>query len=194
MAEQALMLVHLISAVAMAAPLYMLIVVGERARFDRPLNYATDRYLENIIGRNAPRCFVYQATILGTGLALVRLESGSFAPLWREWEVAAKLGALVLLTLLLSVVHFAIQPRIERLLGELPAEGLPPEGLAPKVARLRVMRKRMSAVCLFLVLTAVIFGTRLVAGLDLPLAVGFVVGAALFAWRAYRTPVRAGWI
>ncbi len=42
MAEQALMLVHLIAAVAMAAGLYMLIVVGERARFDRPLNYSTD--------------------------------------------------------------------------------------------------------------------------------------------------------
>ncbi len=193
MAERALLLVHLVAAVAMAAPLYMLIVVGERARFGRPLNYATDRFMEDVIGRNAPRCFVYQATILGTGLALVRLQSGGFAPLWEEWEMAAKLGALIALVALLSVVHFGIQPRIERLLADLPEDGGPPEGLAPRIAALRVVRKRLSAVCLFLVLGAVIFGVRLLAGLDLSLAIGFLAGAAIFAWRAYRTPVRAGW-
>lgn len=61
--------------------------------------------------------------------------------------MTAKLGALVLLALLLSAVHFGIQPRIEWLLGELPPEGPPPEGLAPKLARLRMIRKRISAVC-----------------------------------------------
>lgn len=194
MAERALLLVHLVAAVAMAAPLYMLIVVGERARFDRPLNYATDRYLENIIGRNAPRCFVYQATILGTGLALVRLDSGGYSRLWEQWEMAAKFGALAALVVLLSLVHFGIQPRIERLLARVPEEGPAPDGIAPELAGLRTVRKQLSAVCLFLVLGGVIFGVRLMARLELSLAIGFLVGAALFAWRAYRTRVRAGWV
>ncbi len=125
---------------------------------------------------------------------MVRLQDGSFSPLWQEWEMALKLAALLLLVGLLSVVHFSIQPRIEHLLARLPEDGPAPEGLAPRLARLRAARKRLSALCLFLVLMAVVFGVRLLAGLDLPLAAGFLVGAALFAWRAYRTPVRAGWV
>lgn len=70
---------------------------------------------------------------------------------------------------------------------------MPPEDLVPKLVRLRRIRKRLSAVCLFLVLTAVIFGVKVLGGLDPALAVVFVVAAALFAWRAYRAPVRAGW-
>ena len=51
----------------MAAPLYMLVVAGERAEFRRPLNYDTDRYVAprtsgcsapsrgDLLGREQPR-------------------------------------------------------------------------------------------------------------------------------------------
>ncbi|MBI2866364.1 MAG: hypothetical protein HYX99_03270, partial [Chloroflexi bacterium] len=36
--------IHLFATVYMAAPLYALLTVNERARFGAPLNYHTDRY------------------------------------------------------------------------------------------------------------------------------------------------------
>ncbi len=53
----AMMLLHLIATLFMAAPLYALISVNERARFTVPPNYNTDRYLENLIKRQPIRCY-----------------------------------------------------------------------------------------------------------------------------------------
>ena len=55
-------------------------------------------------------------------------------------------------------------------------------------------RKRLAASCLFLVLTALVMGVRLTWGFAPWLAAVFVVLAAAFAWRAYKTPVRWGWV
>ena len=57
----------------------------------------------------------------------------------------------------------------------------------------RGRRKRLAATCLFLVLTALIMGVRLTWGYAPWLTAVFMVAAALFAWRVYRTPIRLGW-
>jgi len=112
---------------------------------------------------------------------------------WTDWALITKMAAFVLLAGLLSYVHLGIQPRIEQILaGISPGEQLPDEK-RPTLLRWRLRRKRLSATCLFLVLTSLIMGVRLTWGYAPWLVALFVVVAALFAWRTYRTPVRFGW-
>lgn len=186
--------VHLMSTLAMAAPLYMLITVNERARFAAPLGYLTDRYLENIIRNNAVRCFVFQATMLVSGLGLVYVTGRSWSSLVTEPTLVVKWVALLLLIGLLSYVHFSLQPRIESLVNQLKPEGPAPQGLGPQIAPLRLRRKRLSAFCFFLVLTALIMGLRATFDYNVYLALLFVIVAALYAWRAYRKPLLLGWV
>ncbi|MEK7847325.1 MAG: hypothetical protein AAB270_00210 [Chloroflexota bacterium] len=189
-----LLLVHLFSTLAMAAPLYMLIVVNERARFGVPLGYYTDRYLENIIRHNAIRCFVFQGTMAASGLGLVHATGRGWSALLAEPALLIKLAALLLLVGLLSYVHFSLQPRIESLMAQVKPDFPPPQGLAPQLGALRLRRKRLSASCLFLVLTALAMGLRATLGYNPYLALGFVLVGGLYAWRAYRRPVPLGWI
>ena len=188
-----LRLLHLGATVYMAAPLYMLLVVNERARFGGPLAYSTDRYMENIIGHHAKRCFIVLATVLATGLLLVwRYGFGAY---WAEhdWTLWIKLVATGTLFGLLSYIHFYLQPRIEGLISQLQPNQPAPEGLAPKVAALRVRRKRISAICLFTVLTAVVMGVRLLTPFPIWLVVLFVALVALFAYRTFKAPLPFGW-
>ena len=62
------LLLHLVAMLFMAAPLYALITVNERARFAAPPNYNTDRYLENVIKNQPIRCYAYLAVILVTAV------------------------------------------------------------------------------------------------------------------------------
>ena len=178
---------HILTVVFMAAPLYSLIVVNERALFSPTMVYAVDRYMETIVGKNAIRCFVFQATALVTGLALV----------WRigwGWNgvLLAKLLLLAVLFALLSMVHFRIQPRIEQLLAQVQGDPVPQE-IATQVKRLRMVRKRLAATCLFLVITTVLLGLQVHS--PFPLAANLLILglAALFSWRAFKKPVRLGW-
>lgn len=94
---------------------------------------------------------------------------------------------------LLSYVHFNIQPHIEAVLDKLkPGEEVSAEDRTTLIFW-RSRRKRLAGICLFLVLTALIMGVRVTWGYAPWLVAVFVVGAALFAWRVYRTPVRLGW-
>ena len=185
--------IHLASTLAMAAPLYMLVVVGERGRLGLPPNYNTDRYMENIIGRNAVRCFVFQGTMALSGLALVPLSGRLWSALWTSPDLIVKWVALLILVSLLSYVHFSLQPRIEALINQLrPDEPSPPD-LVPKLGSLRLRRKRLSALCLFFVLTALTMGLRVTFGYNYYLAIAFVGLGGLWAWRVYRQPVPLGW-
>ncbi len=111
------LLLHLISMLFMAAPLYALIIVNERARFGVPANYNTDRYMENIIKRQPIRCYTYLTVIFVTGLLLTLFRPPwSPDPIWTDWALIAKLVAFTLIVSLLSYVHYNIQPRIEHIL------------------------------------------------------------------------------
>ena len=63
---------HVLTVVFMAAPLYNLIVVNERAKFGKA-HIQVDRYFESLIRGNATRCYVFQVTALVTGVLLVGL-------------------------------------------------------------------------------------------------------------------------
>ena len=187
-------LLHLVSMLFMAAPLYMLIIVNERARFTPPSGYNIDRYLENIIRGQPIRCYGYLTGILITGILLtVYRPEFSPDPIWTNWALIAKLVAFSTIVGLLSYVHFYIQPRIERILDEgKPGEEIP-QDKKPALAALRSRRKRLSATCLLLVLTAVITGATIFSDWAPWLVAIFIAVAALFAWRVYRSPVRFGW-
>ena len=189
-----LLVVHLLSTLMMAAPFYMLIIVNERARFGAPLGYFTDRYMENIIRNNAVRCFIFQGTILASGLALIAVGGRSWLTLLTDPALLVKWVAFVFLVSFLSYIHFRLQPRIEALMAQVKPDSPVPEGIAPQIKALRSRRKKFSAACLFLVLSALIMGLRVTFQFNIYLAIALVFVSIVYAWRVYREPVRLGWI
>ena len=192
MAYNAVRFLHILAVVFMSAPLYNLIVVNERIRLGKA-SFEVDRYFENIIKGAAVRCYVYQLTALVTGLLLLPLAGVSFTALFENGILLAKLLLLLALTVLLSVVHLRIQPAIETLLSRVNENEIPAE-IIKQVAPLRLNRKRLAAICLFIVITIVLLGLQVFERFGLPLTALFIVLAALFSWRVYRTPVRFGWM
>jgi hypothetical protein len=189
-----LLIVHLLSTMMMAAPFYMLVIVNERGRFGVPLGYYTDRFMENIIGNNAVRCFIFQGTMAASGLGLVYVSGYGWGALLTLPSLVVKWVALLVLASLLSYIHFSVQPRIEALMVQVKPDSPVPADIAAQVKALRLKRKRFSAVCLSLVLIALIMGLRVTFGFNLYLAIGMCVVAALYAWRVYRKPMRLGWV
>ncbi|NIO19776.1 MAG: hypothetical protein GTN76_03300 [Candidatus Aenigmarchaeota archaeon] len=176
----------------MSAPLYNLIVVNERVLFGKA-PFAVDRYFENIIRGAAVRCYVYQLTALVTGILLIPLGGLSYSALLENPVLLGKLLLLVALMTLLSVVHFKIQPAIESLLGRVDGDEIPAK-IAEGIAPLRLRRKRLAAVCLFIVITVVLLSIQIYKQFGLPINILLVTLSALFSYRVYRTPVRFGWI
>ncbi len=185
---------HVMSFVFMSVPLFNLIVVNERGKFGPGIVYHADRYMENIIRGGAPRCFVFQSTVLVTGLLLLVLGDLGIAALWSSWVILTKMLLLFTLVGLLSYVHFGLQPKIEAGLADVKPGEPVPEGVAAQIKPYRVRRKTLASVCLFLVITIIILGLQVYAQFKPLLTVGLVALAALFAWRVNRTAVRFGWV
>jgi hypothetical protein len=181
---------HVASALFMVAPLYMLVVVNERARLGAPLGLPHDAYLENIIRGQPIRCYAYLGVLILTGVALVVLRGESFT----SPTLLVKIAATVAILGILSYVHFSLQPRVDRELATLAPGAPAPESAARTVPKLRLQRKRLSATCLFLVLTAAIFGVRLLVGFSFVAAAVVVLASAALSWRAYRSGVRYGYV
>lgn len=184
---------HVVGFVIMAAPMYMLIIVNERLRMGPP-DAKLDRYMENIISRNAVRCFVIQETMLVTGLLLLWLKGYGLDALVSNFILPAKLMGLLALMGILGHVHLVLQPKINRLVDTFPEQGMPAPEVLAQLRGLRQQRKRLSAICLFIVLALIILGLRLTMGYNMWLALLLVVLAALFAWRVYRSLVPYGWV
>lgn len=189
-----LLVVHLLSTLMMAAPFYMLVIVNERGRFGVPLGYYTDRFMENIIRNNAMRCFIFQGTMLASGLGLIYVTGRSWSLLVTDPVMIIKWVALATLVSLLSYIHFSVQPRIEALMERVKPDEPVPGEVAAQIGPLRARRKRLSGVCLFLVLTALIMGLRVTFTFNYGLAFGLLAVVAVYAWRVYRRPVRLGWV
>ena len=192
MVYDAVKFLHILAVVFMSAPLYNLIVVNERVAFGSA-PFAVDRYFENIIKGAAVRCYIYQLTALATGLLLLPLAGLSWDSLFTNGSLLAKLLLLLALMSLLSVVHFRIQPAIEKLLEQVKGDQIPKE-IAERLAPLRVSRKRLAAVCLFIVIVIVLLGLQVFTRFGFALTALLIVLAALFSWRVYRTPIRFGWM
>lgn len=184
---------HILGVVFMSAPLYALIIVNERALLGPKMIYSVDRYVENMIRRNAVRCYVFQITVLATGIGLVILSGQGLVPLFTNWVLAAKTVLILLLMALLSYVHFSIQPRIEKQLARVQGDPVPEE-VANVIRPLRVRRKRLAASCLFFVLTTIILGLQIYSRYPAWLTIALIGLAAVFSYRVYKSPIRFGWI
>ena len=191
-AYDAVKFLHILTVVFMAAPLYNLIVVNERLRFGKA-PYAVDRYFENLIKSNALRCFIFQATAFLSGILLIVVPGQPWGVLVTNRILLAKLLLLLVLTLLLSYVHFGIQPRIEVLLGQVQGGEIPPD-IAGQLLPWRARRKKLAGLCLFFVITLVLLGLQVFARFH-PLLTGLLILlAAAFSWRVYKTNIPYGWI
>lgn len=191
-AYDAVKFLHILTVVFMAAPLYNLIVVNERLRFGKA-PYAVDRYFENLIKSNAARCFVFQTTALVTGILLIPLSGQAFSALFTNKILLAKFLLLLLLSLLLSYVHFRIQPRIEALLAQVQGEEIP-TALAAELLPWRSRRKKLAGFCLFFVISLVLLGLQVFARFH-PFLTGLLLSlAAVFSWRVYKTNIPYGWV
>jgi len=187
-----ILFLHILAVVFMSAPLYNLVAVHERKRLIKP-TLAVERYFENIIRGSALRCYVYQLTALITGILLIPLSGSPLSDLIMNPIFLAKLILLLLLTTLLSIVYFRLQPVVDRLLSEAEGEAMS-ESITRQIAPVRLRRTRLAAICLFIVITIVLLGLQITARFGFATTVLLIVLAALFSWRVYRTPIRYGWI
>ena len=189
-----LIFLHVMSFVFMSVPLFNLIVVNERALLDIPFNYYADRYMENIIKHGAYRCYIFQSTVLITGILLLVFGPLEFEALWMNWRILIKTILLFILMGMLSYVHFKLQPKIESFLSNLNADSKIPDNLVSQMKPYRVRRKWMATFCLFLVITSIILGLQ-VYGSFSPLLNVILIGlAGLFALKVNKSLIRFGWI
>ncbi len=190
----ALQVMHVLGFAFMSIPLFNLIVVNERAQLGGPFNYHADRYMENIIRRGATRCYVFQTTVLATGVLLLVFGPLGIDALWTNGIVLVKTLLLLTLMGLLSYVHFGLQPKIEALLAGVTAETTDTENLPVQLKPYRVMRKRLATACLFLVITAIILGLQVYDLFSPLLTIILLALAGIFALRVNKTLVRFGWL
>lgn len=186
--------IHVLGFVFMSTPLFNLIVVNERALLGPSFDYYADRYMENIIRRGASRCFVFQFTVLISGVLLLILGPLGIQSLWHSWVILVKTIILFTLMGLLSYVHFSLQPSIESRLSTIGPGTPVPDGFAAQLKPFRRRRKKLATSCLFLVITAIILGLQVYGTFSPALTVALIGVAALFAWKANRTLIRFGWI
>lgn len=188
-----LVFIHVVTAVLMAWPFYALVAVNNRGELGPPVGDRTDIYLENIIKNRVIACYVFQATVLITGLTLVRLEGFGLASVLTDPIIGLKFWLLLVLVAFLSYVHFNLQPRIDDLFAQ-GGNPVTDDQILAQLGRHRTRRKRIAAVCMFLVLSLVLFGVEVQSPLPLWLNVVLIVAIAAFTWRAYRSTTPYGWI
>ena len=184
---------HVIGFVFMTVPLFNLIVVNERALMGVSFNYYADRYMENIIKHGAYRCFVFQSTVLITGILLLAIGPG-IELLWSNWIVLVKTILLFTLMGLLSYVHFSLQPKIESLISDIAPDSEISGNLVSQLKPYRVRRKWLATACLFLVITSIIFGLQVNALYNPLLTIGLIILAGLFTLKVNKTLIRFGWV
>jgi len=185
---------HILSFVFMSIPLFNLIVVNERALLGSAFNYPVDRYMENIISHGAKRCYVFQTSVLVTGLMLLILGPLGIEALWQNWILLVKTLLVFVLMGLLSYVHLSLQPKIEARIANIQPDAAVPENYSSQLKPFRVQRKRLATFCLFVVITTIVMGLQVYDTFTPVLNVILIGFAALFAWRASKTLIQFGWV
>lgn len=183
---------HILTAVLMAWPYYALVLVNQRVRLGPPLGDRADTYMENIIKNRTIPCFVFQVSALVTGFALIHLQWGLDA-LFTNPILCTKFFLLVFIMVLLSFVHFVVQPKIDSLFAQAKGSVPIPADIASQIAKFRIRRKRMASVCMFVVLVIVMLGTQVYAIFPLWLTAVLILVIAVFTWRSYKSTTPLGW-
>ena len=184
---------HVITAVLMAWPFFALVAVNQRMRLGPPLGDRVDTYLENTIKNRVLPCYVFQATALVTGLALILLRGMGLGTLVTNPVLGLKFLLLLVIAGLLSVVTFNLQPRIDALFAKRDASGKILEDDAAQIRALRGRRKQLSSLCMFCVLTAAMLGVQAWVAFPLWLTVVLIAAIAVFTRRAYTSVTPWGW-
>lgn len=184
--------IHIVNAVLMAWPFYALVAVNQRIRLGPPLGDRADTYMENIIKNRTIPCFIFQATALITGVALLLLSDVGLDEMVNNPVLGLKLLLLLIIAALLSYVHFSLQPRIDALFAQ--AESPVPPEVAPRLGALRLRRKRIASVCMFVVLTIIMLGVQVWVPFPIWLTLLLVAAIALFTWRAFNSVTPYGWV
>lgn len=188
-----LKVVHVLTAILMAWPFYALVSVNQRVRLGPPLGDRVDAYMENIIKNRTIPCFVFQATALITGLALMRLRGLGLGGLVTNPVLGIKFLLLLLIAGLLTYVHIRLQPQIDLLFEKSTGNPIPAD-TAARIGVLRARRKRIASICLFSVLTIAMFGMQVWVAFPLWLTGVLLVAIAAFTWRAYQSQIPYGWV
>ncbi len=182
--------VHFLSFIFMSIPLFNLILVNERARLSTTMVYGIDRYMERLIGGMLLRCYAFQATVLASGLALVFLLQ---LDLLGNWVLLTKFILLLVIIGIHNYAYFALQRPINGLLVKVTTDPVPQE-IAAQIRPLRVRRKQLAALCLFIVLTIVLLGLQIYVRFNPVLTAALIAAIALFVWRAYKSRMLYGWV
>ncbi len=188
-----LKVIHIVNAVLMAWPFYALVAVNQRVRLGPPLGDRADTYMENIVKNRTIPCYVFQATALVTGLALVRLRGLGLDALFTNLVLGLKFLLLLLIAGLLTYVHTRVQPRIDALFAQAGNSPVP-QDLGQQISALRLRRKRIASVCMFVVLTLVVLGVQVWAPFPVWLTLVLVIAIVLFTRRAYTSVTPYGWV
>lgn len=184
---------HVVTAVLMAWPFYALVGVNQRARLGPPLGDRVDTYLENIIKNRTIPCFVFQATALVTGLALILLRGLGLGALVSNPLLSVKFLLLLLISALLLYVHFNLEPAMDRLFAGVSGNPIAGE-TAARIQALRLRRKRIASICMFSVLTIIMLGVQVYTPFPLWLTLALIGLMAVFTWRAYSSVTPYGWV
>lgn len=189
-----LRVIHVITAVLMAWPFYALVAVNQRMRLGPPLGDRVDTYLENTIKNRVLPCYVFQATALVTGLALILLRGMGLDTLVTNPVLGLKFLLLLVIAGLLSVVTFNVQPRIDALFAKRDAGGNLAEEDAAQIRALRGRRKKLSSLCMFCVLMTAMLGVQAWSVFPVWLTVALTIAIAVFTWRAFYSVTPWGWM
>ncbi|MFQ6089010.1 MAG: hypothetical protein ACE5K0_08945 [Candidatus Methanofastidiosia archaeon] len=187
-----LKVIHILSAILMAWPFYALVIVNQRVRLGPPLGDRADIFMENIIKNRTIPCFVFQATVLITGLALVLLRGLPLDILVTNSRLGLKFLLLLFIATLLSYVHLSLQPQIDALFAQIGNST--PNDVASRIGALRLRRKLIASICLFSVLTMAMLGVQVWSAFPLWLSGALVLAIAFFTWKAYQSSMPYGWL
>ena len=150
--------------------------------------------MENIIRHGATRCYIFQLSVLISGILLLVFGHMGIQALWTNYILLAKTVLLLTLMCLLSYVHFSLQPKIDSFFKDITPETIVPDNFLASVKPFRVLRKRLATVCLFLVLTTIILGIQVYEPFSLTLNIILIGLAGLFAWRVNKSLILFGWL
>ena len=187
-----LRVIHIVNAILLAWPYYALVTVNQRVRLGPPLGDRADTYMENTIKNRTVPCFVFQGTALVTGLALVLLRGLSLSTLVTNPLLGLKFLLLLLIAGLLAYVHSNLQPRIDALFAQAGSNPVP-QDTAQQIGGLRLRRKRIASVCMFVVLTIAMLGVQVWAFFPVWLTLMLAIAIGIFTWRSYSSVTPYGW-
>lgn len=185
-------LLHIVSAIFMAWPLYALITVNERKNSTAPLGDKVDEFMESIIKKQAGRCYIFQTTALLTGFYLWAYGGFGISLSTANLLMLGKLVGLCIMAGLLSYVVFFLQPKIDGLFATLGKGNK--EKIIPQINKLRLKRKKLAATCLFVLLAIIIFAIQIKEPLSLPINGILLLVAFLFSYRTYKDNIHYGWV